>query len=243
MRWSKISLAIAVLVGFIAGSLLGGLWQGSASGQTQPDTDSQRHITVTGHGEVQAQPDMATVIVGVETEAPTAQEALERNNQQMNNLLAALRDLGIADEDLQTRSFNIYPHFDDQPGGENEIVGYVVRNTVAVTVRDLSQLGIVLDTAVAEGANIVHGINFSIADTSELRQQALERAFEDARTKAEQLAQVANVQLQQILVINEGGGVAPPRPFAGGQAVESEVPVEPGQQAVTATVQVVFAIE
>src|SRR5690606_34896635 len=155
-------------------------------------------ITIEGRGEVLAAPDMAHINSGVTTQGATAREALDANTAAMAELIAELKAAGIEARDIQTSGFSVNPNYvytDERD--ENgytlppRINGYQVSNTVTVTVRKLDALGSILDKSVTVGANTVNGVSFSVADPSDLYNEARKAAFADARAKAELYAAAA----------------------------------------------------
>lgn len=196
-------------------------------------------LTVVGEGSVEATPDIAYLTVGVQTTAATAQEAQRSNAERMNVVVARLRSLGVAERDLRTSGLSLGPVMDRQ----QQITGYRAQNNLAVTVRDVSQTGALFDAAVASGANTGGSIRFGFADETALRHQALAAAVADARARAEATARAAGVQLRGIRAISEEGiSIPTPRVAlpAAAPAVEQVTPIQPGEQRVTARVQIVF---
>ena len=242
---TTIGIVAAVLVLAVLAGIVGVLYARPATAQTSVGVPGMRQVTVVGHGEAKGRPDTATVQIGVETEAPTAQEALAQNTQQAQAIIAKLKELGVADQDLQTSNFNIYPVYS---GPENrQLSGYHVSNSVVVTIRNLDQAGTLLDQVVQAGANSIYGVSFSVEDPKALREQARAAAIEDAKAHAAQLAQVAGASLGEVLVITENIGSQPPVPLAmaARDAVAeagAPVPVQPGEQTFSADVQVTFEL-
>lgn len=222
----------------------------AAIAQANQQADAQGPtISVNGTGEVQHEPDMAQIQIGVVTEAESAATAVDDNNKKMNQLMATLRQQGIAEKDIQTSNFQIHPQRRHEPrrpgdlGSEPEITGYMVTNQVHVTVRELSQMGEILDATVKEGANQIYGIQFAINDRTELVNQALRQALSNARKKAEALAAEADVNLGSVLAIQERGtgGPEPMGRVMRAQAADS-VPISPGTQTVRAEVSVTYRL-
>jgi uncharacterized protein YggE len=201
---------------------------------------SNRTITVVGEGTAAASPDLARVSIGVATFAPTATEATKENNDKMTGIINTLKDLGIADKDIQTTNYSISPEFSSQKGETNQITGYRVSDTVQVTVRNLDKIGTVLDQVTQAGANNISGISFGIENPATLQGEARAKAFADAQARAEDLAKLGGVQLGEILSISEstGGG---PVPVA--SAFSSTAPIQPGQTEVHTQIQVIYAIQ
>ncbi|TKJ31262.1 MAG: hypothetical protein CEE40_01785 [Chloroflexi bacterium B3_Chlor] len=204
----------------------------------------ERGIMVMGEGKASAEPDLAMITIGVETRAGTANTAAEENTRRMAQVMDALQRREIADEDIQTVDYSIRAEI-DWDDDERRVIGYVVSNSVRVKVRDVDQVGDVLDAVTDAGANNIHGIQFTFDDPSELREQARAEAMADARGKAEALATLAGVGLGKPRIISESF-VEPPFYLERAMAIPMEagggVPVSPGQLEVNVQVQVTFDI-
>jgi uncharacterized protein len=203
-------------------------------------------ITVTGRGEVFAAPDEATVTLGVTTEAPEASVAMRDNSEAMGAVLARLAGLGIAERDLQTTALSLQPRWDHRQSsdGEPRITGFVATNMLTVRVRDLGALGGVLDATLGDGANTLGGLSFGISDDRALRDEARRAAVAEAVATARVLAEAAGVTLGRVEEIVEGGGAGRPTPFARmDMAMESSVPVAPGELSLAAQVTITWALE
>jgi uncharacterized protein len=203
-------------------------------------------ISVTGAGSVSARPDVAEVATGVITQAPTAGKALAQNNAIMDKVLRAVHGLGIADKDVQTSSINVMPQRRQgkQESYPPDITGYEVSNQLRVKVRDLAALGRVLDELVAQGANNLGGIQFSVAEPAPLLDQARAKAVADARRKAEVYATTAGVKLGRVLSIREATSIVPrPEGFQMRAMAASAVPVAVGEQEFQASIDIAYAIE
>ena len=236
---------------FIIGTLLIGAVLLSACGTIQAQgvtSTSERYIRVSGSGEVAVVPDIAYINIGVHSEAEDVTSALEANNTQAAELTEALKAEGIEEKDIQTANFNVYPQTRYDNMGQPVGTSYVVDNTVYVTVRDLANLGKMLDTAISAGANNIYGISFDIADKENALAQARELAIKDAEVKAQSVAAIAGVTLGQILSID----VSTPtfnQPYfgygmgGGTSRVETSVPVTAGQIVVSYTATLNYAIE
>jgi uncharacterized protein YggE len=241
-KWSfAVGIATALLL--VAAVQLGGVSTGQGTqwlATANAAEGSNRTITVVGEGTAAASPDIARVSVGVTTFAPTATEATKENNDKMTGIINTLKDLGIADKDIQTTNYSISPEFSSQKGETNQITGYRVSDTVQVTVRNLDKIGTVLDQVTQAGANNISGISFGIENPATLQGEARAKAFADAQARAEDLAKLGGVQLGEILSISEstGGG---PVPVA--SAFSSTAPIQPGQTEVHTQIQVIYAIQ
>ena len=238
-----ILLTIAAL--FTAGLFMFSSGETAVSAQTDVDSTEARVIQVTGYGTVSARPDTAVVRLGVETEADTAEEALDENNVRMSGLISVTLEADVAEDDIQTEGLRLQAVYNNQNNdAPRQVVGYRASNIVAVTVRDLDGLGTLLDAAIAAGGNTIQNISFEVSDREELMAAAREAAMNNATEKAQQLTTLADAELGEVLTIIEFGGV-PPAPVAleAAQTTASAVPVAPGTQEIQATVQVSWRIQ
>jgi uncharacterized protein YggE len=196
-------------------------------------------ITVTGVGTTTSVPDEAAFTIGVQTVGPTAREALASNSEQMRRVIAAVRSAGVAKEDVKTQDVSVSASYED----EGRIDGYSARNSVLVTIHDLSKAGAILDAASNAGANEVYGPMLSRSDEDELQAKALREAVSNARKKAEALADAAGVSLGRVTAITEGFSGGPQPYYAAAELrAKADAPIEPGTQDTQATVTVTFAI-
>lgn len=171
--------------------------------------DSSRTINVTGSGEVTVTPDIAYLYLGVMTEKPTTIEAQNANSTAINNVIAAIRKEGIKDEDIKTTDYSINPKYNyDKNTGTSSLVGYTVSNTLKVTVKDISKVGQVIDTAVKNGANISNSISFGISDYEKYYTMALVKALSNAQSKAQAISSFLDVKLTTpVKVIENSSGI------------------------------------
>ena len=208
--------------------------------------EPRNQIHVVGQATVKTAPDIAQAQLGVQTFAVSLDEAIAENNSRADAVMAAMSASGVAAADIQTQAFNVQPQRDyRKEDGIGEIVGYWVNNTVAVTLRDLTTVGDVLQAAIVAGANSVHSLVFTLDDFESVRSQARVAAMEDARQRAESLAQAAGVELGKPVRIDEanyGGAVYQRGDFDEAAAPGAAVPVAPGDLEVSAQVDVVFEI-
>lgn len=203
-------------------------------------TNAQRGIQVTGTGQVEARPDEAIIDVGVQTRAATAQEAQANNNATMQSVISAIKALNVPDKDIRTSGVSLFPIIERN----NTVTGYNASNSVSVTVENIDQTGVILDAAVKAGANTSTSVRFAFKDETALRNKALTAAAADARSKAQALAGSLGLQISSVESVTEGQ-VNIPRPFVAAAGVAASnaapsVPIEPGQQSVTAEVTIVF---
>ena len=205
----------------------------------------QPSITVTGIGEVERQPDMARVSIGVVTQEDTAAEALSSNTVAVEKLMATLKAHKIADKDIQTNDFSVSPQYDyDRSNQPPRLVGYRVSNQVRIAVRRIEDLGALLDKVVSAGANQINQVSFEIDEGEPLKDTTRKMAIRDARRKAELYAKEANVRLGPVLKVVEAGGNVPVQQFGIAMAQEARaVPIARGELVIRQQVSVTFAIE
>ncbi|MGB5932949.1 MAG: SIMPL domain-containing protein [Anaerolineae bacterium] len=216
---------------------------GGPSGAVAPE--AQNAISVSGEGKVSAEPDVAEIVIGVESRAPTAKEAASQNSEDMNEVMAVLEGMGIAEEDIQTVDYSIRVEMDYRGDEGPKVVGYVVDNAVRVKVRDLDLVGDLLDQATEAGANNIYGITFTVEDPRSFQEQAREMAVAEARSKAGQLAEAADVRLGDLLSLSEylvGGPVYVERAAAAEGMGGGAPPISPGQLEITVQVQMSYEI-
>ncbi len=208
-------------------------------------------ITVTGEGNVDIPPDMAVLVLSVNREATTAREALTANSAAMSKVLEAMTALGIDKRDLQTANFDIQPRYTypTRPDGSGEaprLVGYIVRNSLSVRVRDISRVGEVLDTSVTLGVNEGGSILFTNDDPSAAITQARVKAMKEALAKARTLAEAAGVELGNVLDISEQNFSPRPMPMMAKMEMAMDSagapPIAAGENSYTVTVNVSLAI-
>jgi uncharacterized protein YggE len=228
----------AALAAAIAATLLAA----PVSAQTQ----APAMISVTGEATMSAPPDLAQIDGGVTSEAKTAREASDANNNAMGKVLLALKGAGIEEKDFQTSRLSLQPESAPNRGGGGPatIVGYRASNRVTVKLRDVSKLANVIDAMVGAGANDIGGISFRVSNASKLLDDAREQAIADARRKAEIYAKAAGVALGAPLSIAEENNVAPVpyRRMAAGMAVAA-TPIAQGEETLQVTVSVSWAIK
>lgn len=223
----------------------------------QPGGSQQYGIWVSGMGRVVAKPDIGLLSFGVEARGDTVATARETAAKAMTAAMKALKDSGIADKDIQTQQFTIYPiiSYKDPVRGESpipQIIAYQVTNSAVAKVRDLNKFGDVIDAVARAGGDEVriNNVSFSIDDPKPLEAEARKLALEDAMAKGRQIAQVTGVSLGSALFISESGGspitkeMAYARAAAGAPAADfAQTPISTGESEVYMSVQIVFAIQ
>lgn len=191
-------------------------------------------------------PDVATISAGVVTQGARAQQAMADNARRMTATIAALRQAGIADRDIQTSSLRLSPQYKYAEGQAPVITGYEASNQVTVRFRDIARAGVVLDALVAAGANQINGPNLEVDKPDAALDEARTQAIATARARAELYAKAAGLHVKRIVRIGETGGseAGPIRPMmAMAMRKEDSTPVQPGEQTLSVTVQVTFELE
>ena len=215
-------------------------------------------IWVTGRGEATSAPDLAILNLGIEALADTVSEARDQAAAAMQGTVAALRAIGIAERDIQTRFFNISPRYTTREVTreltrevirERVIVGYQVNNQLTVKVRDLDSVGEIIDQVTVAGGDLTRfqGISFTIEDNQSLQDKARAAAIEDLLAKSSQIANLTGVGLGQLVFITESGGPVQAqfeseRAFAV-STLAAPTPIMAGELTVVVTIQAVFEIQ
>jgi hypothetical protein len=251
---SKKSLWIAIVVLGLAAALFLPLRPDpSAAQEPEADDAPRRTVTVSGTGQVTAEPDLVVIRVGVDTQAKEAAAALDENSEQMQDVIDALEAAGVAEDDIRTQTVSLFRVY-EQPRVEvsqpltqtQRIIAFQASNIVEVRSEDLEAFGELLDTTVQAGGNRIEGIRFEVTDPAALLDQARQAAWADAQHKAEQLAESAGLQLGEVWTITEFSRT--PRPFADEAAGAAEraaaaVPIEPGTQTLELDINVTWLLE
>jgi uncharacterized protein YggE len=208
--------------------------------RAEPVDAAAATVQVDGVGTATGTPDVVRVTVGVETTANTVDDALQRADSAARRVLDALRAEEVPEDDVQTVNLSIYPTY----GSDGQaIVGYTARHDLAVTLRDLSRAGTTIGVLVDAGGDAarVQGIAFALEDDVALQEQARAEAFDAARLKAEQYADLTGRPLGEVVEVRESSSPPEPLPYATTDAGE-EVPLAPGSATVAVTVQVRWSL-
>jgi uncharacterized protein len=218
----------------------------------------QSVVSTSGTATVKVNPDKVSITIGVNTQGKTAEEAAQENAKIMEQVLAALEKLGIKDDQISTSWYNVYPVYEyrsppcidiyPQPPGcqpKSEITGYSASNSVTVTLDADAKVGEVIDAAVAAGANNVNGAYFFVSDEKqqEIRDSLIEKAIDNARSRADKAASAVNMDITGVKSINLNDVYFPVfyKDFAQ-EASGATTPILPGQQQISMTVQVTFTM-
>lgn len=202
-------------------------------------------LEIMATGESTQVPDLVIINAGVVTEAPTAQAALAQNASQMRSVLAALRQAGIAERDIQTASINLNPRYDYGNDRAPQLVGYNASNQLTIRFREIEQSGPIIDALVAQGVNQINGPSLQIEDPDDALDAARRDALTQARERADIYASALGMQVTRIVAVSESGNSRPPMPMAMRAQAESDASTQivPGEQSLNVTLSVVFELQ
>ena len=187
----------------------------AAAAQAQSPAPAERLFDATtfnlsAYGETRVVPDQATITLGVQTKADTAQAAMAQNAERMASVMAALRRAGLAERDVQTSNLSLEAQYDYQPNLPPRLTGYQASNDVTVTVHDLVRLGPVIDAVTSAGANQINGIGFGLNDPMAAENAARpSHAVKALKAKADLYAAATGYHVVRLVNLSEGGGYAP----------------------------------
>jgi uncharacterized protein len=239
--------AVSACLAAVAAVTFTGAGDDRATATVPPDDTEQtedgmeRSITVTGHGTVKVTPDVADLWLGVQATAKTGDEVMATIETKSQSLVNALKELGIAAEDIQTSGLSLYPNY-----GQNgrTITGYSASVDVSVRARQIDRIGGILDEVqgLVGDELTIGGISFSYEDPEAVLEQARVAALENARARAEQYAAAAGAEVGEIVKIVESPvpGAIPYAMELERVAADSEVAIEPGSQELSVDVSVMF---
>ncbi len=207
----------------------------------------KRSITVPGQGTVIVEPNVASVRLGVNVMADTAGAARETAAVTMKAILDAVLEQGVARTDVRTALVSLNPTMDYSNSKGPRITGYQVQNSVAVTLRELSKTGELIDAALGAGASTLDSLEFHLDDPTSAAERARDEAMSDARARATTIARAAGAQLGDVIAVIEGQPFSPPMPFPAARmamkADAASTPVESGTQEITVALSVTFEID
>ncbi len=208
-------------------------------------TQCDSTLVVSGIGEVKAQPDISTVSVIVTSRGKTASDAINTNASSAQKLINVLSSAGIAQKDIQTQNVNVFPVYKDKINSQNatnNVIAYEASNSITVTVRKVHDTGSIIDLISNTGDYTISGINFSLEDDKSEKTEALDKAVNDAKDKANAIAKSARTKIIGIKKINVENSFTANR-FADAGIAASPTPVQPGDLTVSASVSVEYLIE
>ena len=240
-------------------------------GQTLNQQNANQ-ITVSGQGKVYAKPDVAVISLGVTSQATTVAAVTKSNTDKMNTVIAAVKKLGVADQDIQTTNYSLTPVYSNNyivptpvpmmypnnagstSGGTMirtgpTLTGYELDQNVQVKIRDFTKVGDILSGATSSGANLVGDLQFTIDSPEQFQQQARAKAIADAKANAQNLAKESGIGLGKLINVIEGYSPSPVMytqdlKMGAGIATPSAAPVvQPGQQEIDVTISLTYQVK
>ena len=212
----------------------------SAGAQTQPCTSvTGRTVTVSGSSTLRLKPDRASFSVGAETGAQSVSEAFKRNTAKLNAVVGALKERGVASQEIQTSNFSISSRVEKG----KKAPGFRVSNLVTVTREDPASISELLQAAVAAGANQVEGLRFFVGDPGKSQPRGLEMAFQNARAKAEKLASLSGRALGEVVCVTDQSVGVLSEGFVAHRYDAGALNIEAGTEALNFNVSVVFELK
>jgi uncharacterized protein YggE len=258
--FSNLNFAIATgIAGFLLLCLLASVFLITEMIDDDSSFPEFNTITITGEGEVEAKPDVATFSYTVTEVAGDVATAQSVAAEKTNALVEILTSQGVEEKDIKTLSYNIYPKYEWQdsiclPGGpcgrgERVLVGQEVTETVEVKVRDTQKAGEILSLIGEQGVDRVSGLSFTIDDEDKLQSKARELAIKDAKQKAQVLAEQLDIEIDEIISFYEEGERAG-YGFGGmleaatmDSAVKATPNIQTGENTITSVVNITFKID
>lgn len=215
--------------------------------------DSTARLAVQGFAALAVRPDQVTIDLGVTTSAETAREALSANNAAMRKVAGRLQELGLAEQEVQTRQFRIQPLWsrrppEPDPQWQAHITGYRVSNSMLVQTGKIALAGDIIGAATEAGANQVNGLLFELADARQHRGDAIAQAAANAAADARALAHAADLNIVGIERITLDSAAASPvqipeSTFRAAAQHDGAPPIQAGDVTVRASVSIEYRVE
>ena len=202
-------------------------------------------ITVTGSASVTLKADYARISVGVSSKAATVEQAANENNAAIYAVIEALKEAGVAEEDIAPSNYSVYAEYDYASFGGQKLTGYNVTNQLTVIIRDMAHIGATLDKATAAGANNIYNIEFLSTKADEAQDEATVYAVQDAMRRAKLLASAAGLNLGGIKSISDtvaSYGIVT-RSYASKLDAVAGNSILPDDTSVSASVTIVFELK
>ena len=239
-----LGIFLAIVAVFMASQML---YQFKSLPQNYP-----QQITVTGEGKAYAKPDIAMVSLGVHSESSKSQDAVDKNNKIVNDIITSAKGLGVEEKDIRTTSYNLSPLYDYTQSGR-VFKGYSLDQQVQIKIRDFEKISNVLDKATSLGANTVGDLQFTVDNPETARAQARAKAIEQAKEKAISIFAQSGLRMGKLINIYEGGiggcglggCVQPPYGVMGAAEKSASVApqIEPGQTEINSSVTLTYQVE
>jgi len=211
--------------------------------------DRNDTITIQGEAEVYAVPNIATINIAVVTEDSSVEKAMSSNTEKMNNVISALKtDFSIDEKDIQTENFNINPRY-EWTESERILVGYEINQVVNVKIRNLDVIGDVIQKSTELGANDINSLSFTFDNDEALKEEAREKAIQNAKDKAEALGKDLGIKIVKIVDFYESSLIPATRGVYYNEAMKisldsaTSADIEVGQNKITSIVSITYLIK
>jgi len=242
----KFWLSLVLIIGVLALGVLAILRERIVS-------PNNNQFSVSAEGQIFAKPDIAQINFGVQTRVrQEAAQAVQDGTEKMNDIISAMKELGIEEKDIKTTSFNLRPVYSYPENGERKLSGYELYQQVTLKIRELDKIGETIQVAASNGANQIGNVSFTIDETDALQAEARAEAIAKAKNKAEEMAEQAGIRLGKIVGIYESSGSSPvfrnDYAYGGGEASYDKsmvaIPdIETGEMEVTVNVTLTYKIK
>lgn len=203
-------------------------------------------LALSVQAEISHVPDVASLSVGVVTEAADGNAALRQNAERMAKVVAAVRNAGIGERDIRTSGVHLSPQYQYRDREAPRIIGYQANNTVTIKAREIARLGELMDALAGQGANQIHGPNFEIDQPEPVYDDARRAAVAKAKARAQTYAEALGLTVRRLVSINEGGGdgIRPMPMMAMAKMADAmeTTPIAPGENTVSVTLEVLFEL-
>ncbi|MCC8126021.1 MAG: SIMPL domain-containing protein [Clostridiales bacterium] len=246
-----------LLTAFLSCVMLGGCSVDSSNGSDVvyvQSAEENNHVTINTKETVKVTPDMAKVEFAIRTEDESAEECQQENTEKLDGLLAYLKESGVADESIQTAGFSLNPRY-NWIENVRKLIGYEMTTEITVSDIEISQVGGILSGGIQAGANEIESVSYYASGYDAAYEEALTKAVQSARKKAEVIAAADNCQIKGLLSVEEYSDNQSGRYISSGlrsaNAEESlslssydaaDMSVMAGEMEVTASIQAVFRL-
>lgn len=238
-----------ILAILVAGILLFLLATALINKASNPN-DYPREITVSGEGKTFIKPDIAIVTLGITNEANKAADAVKENNTKMNEIIKAVKDLGVEEKDITTTNYNLSPKYNYTESKGSFIDGYTLSQQIQVKIRNFDKIAEVLQKATSLGANTIDQLQFTVDDLEKVKAEAMKEAVTKAKEKAQNIAKASGIDLGRLVNVYEdyySQDYSAPSYKAegmGGGGAETPAPdIQVGEQEIRVKMNLVYRIE
>lgn len=212
-----------------------------------------REITISAEGKAAVKPDIALIKIGVASEGQKIEKIIKENTDKVNAILKEIKDLGVAEKDLETVSYSLSPRYEWSDKGERISKGYALNQEIKVKIRDFEKIGMILEKSASSGANLIGDLAFIVDDVEAIREQAIETAIAKAKSKAKIIAAQSGLRLGRVINMYEDY-YSNPAPYESkmmmsdgiggmGGGVSAAPEIQPGQQEVIVKINLVYQVK